>query len=168
MLPNYDLVHRRDRPQKETASSKAKRNHGGIALYKRTSTATVTHLEDSDVAERSWFSVHTTLGPILLAVWYRPPDAPKEHLGTFETELCKLTPGNFATYVVKDLNVWHKKWLKHSPANTREGEQLQEVCQTFGLTEMTRQPTREGNLLDLVLTNYTSNTKTKLLSAPPK
>ena len=139
VIPNYELVHRRDRPGWRPGTL----NHGGVALYKRSGTATVTHLEDSDTAERSWFSVHTTLGPILLAVWYRPPAAAQEHLDTFESELAKLTPGNFATYVVGDLNVWHKKWLKHSPANTREGEQLQQVCQTHSLKKTVKKPTRE-------------------------
>ena len=65
--------------------------------------------------------------------------------------------------MVGDLNVWHKKWLKHSPSNTAEGEQLQQVCHTYSLVETVRKPTREGNLLDLVLTNFASNTTTTLL-----
>ena len=66
VLPNYELVARRDRPHWRPGQQ----NHGGVALYKRVGHLTVTHLEDSDTAEREWFSVHSNLGPVLLGVWY--------------------------------------------------------------------------------------------------
>ena len=72
MIPNYEIVGlRRDREGWFPGSV----NHGGIALYRRSGTVTVTHLGNSKVAERSWYSIYSSVGPILLGIWYRPPNA---------------------------------------------------------------------------------------------
>ena len=158
VVPNYELVARRDRAGWRPGTL----NHGGVALYKLAGSLTVTHLEDSETAERQWFSVHTDLGPALLGVWYRPPDAQTQQTETLDGELEKLSSGHFATYLVGDLNVWHKKWLRFSPKNTSEGELLMHICSKYGLVETVRQPTRGDNLLDLVLTNAPQDTATKV------
>ena len=94
-------------------------------MYRQQHAVPVTHLGDSPVAERSWHTVHTNVGPTLLGVWYRAPDAPQEHTDTFETELQELLDDHVHTLVVGDLNVYHQKWLKFSPSNTPLGQQLQ-------------------------------------------
>ena len=50
--------------------------------------------------------------------------------------------------VVGDINIWHKKWLKHSPADTLEGERLHSICKVHGLKQLVSEPTRGLNLLD--------------------
>ena len=56
-------------------------------LYRRNDNVMVNHLETSAVAERAWYSIHSHLGPILLGVWYRPPNAPHEHMKILKTSL---------------------------------------------------------------------------------
>ena len=50
-----------------------KSNFGGIAVYSRIGIVFLTHFEDSSIAERSWHIVHTDVGGVLPAAWYRPP-----------------------------------------------------------------------------------------------
>ena len=123
----------------------------------------MTHLGDSPVAERSWHTVHTNVGPTLLGVWYRAPDAPQEHSDTFETELAEYCKDHVYTVLVGDLNVYHQKWLRHSPGNTPLGQQLQDVCSNFNLKQVVKEPTHGSYLLDLVLTDAPALTKTTLL-----
>ena len=148
-IPNYVCVSRRDRPD----SKVGKLNHGGIAVYSRVGSILVTHLEDSKTAERSWHTIHTDLGGILFAVWYRPPGSDHGHISSFDGELERLAVGMAGSLVVGDLNIWHKKWLKHSPANTLEGERLHIICKDHSLKQLVTEPTRGPNLLDLVLSS---------------
>ena len=76
-IPNYDLVSRRDRP----GCVAGELNHGGIAVYRRRGGISLTHLEDSELAERSWQSIHTNVGHLLLGLWYRPPGSPRSTCG---------------------------------------------------------------------------------------
>ena len=148
-IPNYVCVSRRDKPD----SKVGKLNHGGIAVYSRVGSILVTHLEDSKTAERSWHTIHTDLGGILFAVWYRPPGSDHGHISSFDGELERLAVGMAGSLVVGDLNIWHKKWLKHSPANTLEGERLHIICKDHSLKQLVTEPTRGPNLLDLVLSS---------------
>ena len=40
------------------------------------------------------------------------------------------------TRATEDVNVWHKSWLKHSPADTIEGKQLHLVCKAHNLKQL--------------------------------
>ena len=146
-LANYSLVSRRDRPN----SKAGKLNHGGVAVYSRDGSILVTHIEDSVVAERSWHTIHTDLGGVLFGAWYRPPGSPHSHIESLDTELELLSVGMIGSLVVGDVNIWHKKWLKHSPADTLEGERLHNICKVHGLKQLVSEPTRGPNLLDLAL-----------------
>ena len=160
-IPNYDLVSRRDRP----GCVAGELNHSDIAVYRHRGGISLTHLEDSELAERSWQSIHTNVGPLLLGLWYRPPGSPRSHIETLNYELNRLTPEAIGTIVIGDMNIWHKRWLNHSPANSPEGDLLYEICQKHGLRQMVRHPTRGSNLLDLVLANAPGEVTTKLLPA---
>ena len=61
--------------------------------------------------------------------------------------------------------MWHKKWLRYSPQNTPADELLQQACKKYSLKEVVQAPTRDGNLLDLVLTNLPEKSSTTLLPA---
>ena len=52
-----------------------------------------------------------------------------------------------------DLNVHNKRWLHHSSHDSAEGKAMRDACDDLGLQQKVRQPTREGHLLDLVLTD---------------
>ena len=50
------------------------RDKGGIAMFAKSGIADrIVHLADSDTFERSWHILHTSQGPILICLWYRPP-----------------------------------------------------------------------------------------------
>ena len=148
-IPGYQLVSRRDRP----TTSVGKANHGGVSVYSLVGRVLVTHLEDSPVAERSWHIIHTDVGGVLFAAWYRAPGSPHNHINSFNGELERLSVGMVGNLVVGDINIWHKRWLKHSPADTLEGERLHVICKEHGLKQLVQEPTRGPNLLDLALSS---------------
>ena len=53
-----------------------------------------------------------------------------------------------------------KSWLKFSDGDTPEGRLLQDICATDGLRQIVKEPTRNDNLLDLVVTDVPSATAT--------
>ena len=64
-----------------------------------------------------------------------------------------MSPEVVGTIVFGDLNVHHVNWLVHSGETTPSGRRLYEFCQRYGFIQTVRDPTREDNLLDLVLTD---------------
>ena len=58
------------------------------------------------------------MGPALLGVWYRAPDAPQEHSDTLEIELAEHYKDHVYTVLVGDLNLYHQKWLRHSTGDS--------------------------------------------------
>lgn len=163
-LPGYTLCSRRDR------SSGA----GGVALFAKDGLAqTVVHLADSETHERSWHLVHTTQGPLLLCVWYRPPcRGETASVDTFEEEWHKYSDQALGTLVVGDLNVHHKRWLKFSSdktPTTPEGTALSSCCNRLGLEQKVDKPTRRDkatgaeHLLDLVLTDLHDGVQCEVL-----
>ena len=64
-----------------------------------------------------------------------------------------------------DANVHHARWLKFSDSNTTLGQELQDICDSAGLTQIVKEPTRKNNLLDLVLTSAPELTKATVLAS---
>ena len=152
-LEGYVLVSRRDR---ENQRATKKSHGGGVALFARADCASrVVLLEHSATHERSWHLVHSAQGPLLLCVWYRPPQEGETHsVETLEEEWQKHCSAAVGTLVVGDLNVHSQRWLTHSAKpTTPEGRTLCTFCDTHGFEERVRQPTRGKYLLDLVLTD---------------
>ena len=147
-LTGYTLVSRRDRLGGTSG-------WGGVALFARSDCAArFVKLEDSEVAERTWYTVHTDHGPLLLAVWYRPPRKGEvDSVASFEAELNRLRTGALGTLVVGDLNVHNASWLRFSSGHSTEGRALEEVCDRCCLKQVVEGPTRGEYLLDLVLTD---------------
>ena len=78
-LSNYTLISRLDR--------RDGRQGGGIAFLALASVApTVVHIGDSVDHERSWHILHSNMGPVLLALWYRPPSY-QEDLAIVDLEM---------------------------------------------------------------------------------
>ena len=162
-LENYTLVARRDRPEENKPKRRKKRlatgcGGGGVALYARTDcTTSVVLLEHSTTHERTWLTVHTTQGPLLLGVWYRPPGPETASVETLEEEWLRLSEGAVGTLLVGDLNVHHLRWLTHSSTatpTTPAGKELCSFCAAHGLKERVGALTRGEHLLDLVLTDF--------------
>ena len=72
---------------------------------------------------------------------------------TFREEYCRLSNEALGVLVVGDLNVHNQRWLRYSSGNSAEGALLEQYCSELGLKQLVREPTREENLLDLVLTS---------------
>ena len=98
--------------------------------------AQVTLCEHSADYERSWLTIHSEIGPILLGVWYRPPV--RGEVGSIiscEREWRRLSSEHVATLVVGDLNVHHTRWLRHSSSVSVEGTSLYRLCSVNGLNK---------------------------------
>ena len=149
-ISGYKLISRLDR--------RDGRRCGGIALFAVTAIADrIVHTGDSDDHERSWHTLHSNLGPVLVGLWYRPPSYHEcMSIKDFEKEMRFFSVGAVCTMVFGDLNVHHAEWLRHSIATQPSGVQLYGVCCRLGLSEMVRKPTRGANLLDLFLTDAIS------------
>ena len=156
-FPNYSLVHRRDRP----GALPGRVNHGGIILYRRTQTAPmVTFIEESRSAERLWARVETDLGPFLLGLWYRPPNADDQQFTSLEPELERLSDGYVGTLLLGDFNIHQRRWLRYSSGNTPLGDKMQTLAGKYDLKELVKTPTHiSGHLLDLVLSSLPFATK---------
>ena len=145
-LTGYELVSRRDR--------RGGRSGGGVALFVRKDCAAqVALLEHSETHERSWHCLHTSQGPVLLGLWYRPPDSEVYSVETLETEWLRHSQAMMGTVVMGDCNVHHQRWLKYSSSTTPEGRALYDFCCYYDFEQRVKKPTRGANLLDLVLTD---------------
>ena len=132
-----------------------RRKCGGVIVYARAAIADhVALLLTSEVAERMWFQFHTNNGPYLLCAWHRPPvQGVAETIASFGAELGQLRSSAIGTILIGDLNLHSKRWLIHSASNSKEGEQMRDLCNTEGLRQMVRKPTRGDYLLDLTITD---------------
>ena len=119
----------------------------------------------SETSERSWVTLHTELGPLLIGVWYRPPDEAPEELASLTEELEKHSIGHIRTFLCCDANVHQKKWLRYSDGNTNLGQKLQDICSDAGLTQIVREPTRKENLLDLIVTSMPESSKATVVGS---
>ena len=62
-------------------------------------------LHTSITCERAWHTIHSDIGPILLAVWYRPPAAGEVvSISSFEDELNNLRESRVGVILVGDLS----------------------------------------------------------------
>lgn len=145
-LSGYTLVSRLDR---RTGRG------GGIMLFARVDIAcSVVHIADSETFERSWHILHSDRGPLLLALWYRPPAYGEiSSILALRVELEKYRSSAIGTIIAGDMNVHNRPWLRHSRGNTPEGRELFNVCTGSSLVECVQQPTRGPYLLDLVLSD---------------
>lgn len=154
-IPNYVPVSRRDRSSAP--------NRGGISLYCRNSYNCMDHLENSKSAELAWHLLHSDIGPILLAFWYR-----QQHdlsaIECFEAEWRRHSWEVEGTIVVGDLNIHHQLWLKHSKSDTPDSRALKSFCDPFGFKQHVREPTRGPYLLDLVLSDLQAGVACEVLS----
>ncbi len=131
------------------------RQGGGIAIFAEASIATsVTLLVDSTSAEGFWVLLHTNHGPFLLGAWHRPPESGETlSIESLRAEIATYEHTVLGVVLMGDCNVHQQRWLHLSTGNSVEGTALQAVCHDKGLRQMVREPTRDGNLLDLVMSS---------------
>ena len=142
IIPGYSLVSRRERFHNGDT-----RDGGGIALFARTDFVMfVAALQHSDFNECTWHVVHTSQGPLLLCIWYRPPNADAEHIQILENEWLVHSQDVKGTVIIGDLNVHHQYWLKHSfindkPHTSAAGRKLYAFCGAYNFEERVKKPT---------------------------
>ena len=137
-LSGYVLLARRDRDC----------NGGGIAVFIQDQLASIAVLAShSETAERSWIYVHTDHGPVLVGIWYRPPNRDSEFIESLKSEWLARAQEAIGTVIIGDLNVHHLHWLKFSShtihrrglrlsgfavitalSNTSEDQQEENIC----------------------------------------
>jgi len=99
---------------------------------------------------------------MLMACWCRPPKPGNlECIEAFREELHVHRLGAVGTVVIGDINVYSKRWMVHSSGESPEGTRLHEICEDEGLKQIVKSPTRNENLLDLVMTDI-SGTETEV------
>ena len=56
---------------------------------------------------------------------------------------------------IGEINVHNRQWLRYSSHDSPEVGAMKDACDELGLEQLVRSPTREGHLLDLVVTDIT-------------
>ena len=145
-LEGYALLGRRDRRDQDG---------GGVLVFGLPEhEERITLVKTSDEAERMWFVIHSDQGPIAVCAWYRPPASGEvDSISSFHREWDEITKSCTGTIAIGDFNVHSKRWLKWSGGESSEGKALERVCQEVGAKQIVKEPTRDVNLLDLVLTD---------------
>ena len=98
-----------------------KRGFGGVAIFARVSLVDIALVECIVSAERMWCVLHTNLGALLIGNWYRAPDESGTSIAILKAEIERLRGDFVGILLVGDVNVHHKRWLKHSHSNTKLG-----------------------------------------------
>ena len=110
-----------------------------------------------------WCVLHTNLGALLIGNWYRPPDEDGSSVIILQTEIERLRCDCVGVILLGDINIHHKRWLRHSYSNTELGERLWELCKDVGLKQIVAKPARGEYLLDLILTDAPELCKVEVL-----
>ena len=147
ILEGYVIASRRDRDDG--------RKCGGVIVFAHCSVASrVTEIKKSDSSERVWLALHADIGPFLIGVWYRPPEAGEAAtIESLEKEWTVLNPKVLGTIIIGDINIHHRKWLRYFNRNSAEGERLKAFCDSAGLRQLVKEPTRGEYLFDLLFTD---------------
>ena len=159
LLTGYHCVSRLDRRAGQRL------DRGGILLYAKDGfEVNVTHIGDCLVDERSWHIVHCDHGPVLLSLWYRPPnDGEVASIRRFEEEFERFSHDSVGSIAIGDFNVRNREWLRFSNRSSAEGRLLEQVCCSHGWKQHVREPTRGPYLLDLVISSFSSGIRCKVV-----
>ena len=152
-IPGYSLCCRRDR---------LNTTGGGIAVYCLEGIA-IYHNSDQDPAEFElmWFTIALKTQKLLCAAVYRPPCANSDVINYLDSAtLPKLAEYSAQSVILLgDFNVHHEDWLGSHNTDTA-GRRALEMANSLGLAQIVKEPTREDQILDLVLTDLAASTST--------
>ena len=144
-IEGYKIVSRRDRH----ASS----NRGGILTLAREDFNNLAFIKKCEDEERSWHYLNLGMETVLLGNWYRPGASCHDGFANLQSELAVLAAQASGTIFAGDLNIHHRRWLYHSNDNTLVRADMKILCDSFGLLQLVREPTRGPYLLDLFITD---------------
>ena len=101
----------------------------------------------SETSERIWHYLHLDIGTYAFANWYRSPSTGEEQIQELDAEMAGLKNEVLGCIVMGDMNIHHRRWLRHSNDNTSLGAQLKEVCDDHALRQLIREPITQLSLL---------------------
>ena len=148
-LPNYQLF-RKDR----------NRHGGGVCLYVKDEIAAskIPRLDNDDI-EILWLKLHVNSKNIFFGVCYRPPgqnDQDKsiflEHLESDLDHVTNLCGNSKHLILTGDFNDRTTDWHSNH-TNSELGQDLYNLFNALGLHQIIDEPTRNENILDLIITN---------------
>ena len=154
IVPGYNVCSRRDRH--------AGNNRGGVLTLVREDFNGLVHIADSKDEERSWHFLKMGIETILIANWYRPGASEFNGFAELYSELAEYFMQATGVVIMGDLNIHHKRWLKHSREDSKIGAEMKTLCDFHGLFQIVREPTRNEYLLDLVCTDIVGASATVL------
>lgn len=149
-----------------TCYRKDRNSHGGgvfILVHKTIRSCQI----DVDVGqcESVWCQIKLSNGKTLsVCSFYRPPGSPRAILTEFYNVLGSIEADHLV--IGGDFNLPEINWKNHEGTNVRlystAGKDIIDLLQNFALTQMVMEPTREGNVLDLLLTTQPAWVKSTL------
>ncbi|PKU48935.1 adaptin ear-binding coat-associated protein 1 [Limosa lapponica baueri] len=129
------------------------RRGGGVALYVREDYECVELTEDNGRVECLWVRIRgrASKADIMVGVCYRPPNQEVEVDNIFYKQLAEVSR-SLALVLVGDFNLPDISWAHNTAEREQSRRFLERVRDNF-LTQLVREPTREGALLDLLFVN---------------
>ena len=129
------------------------RHGGGVMIIVRNNLpATRRHDLEVDNTELLWIDISLRNKSIFFGVLYRPPTS-TDNLTELAMTLNKVSSSN-SVILCGDFNTPYVNWNTTSPTSScKPSAQLCEIVLDSAIEELVTEPTRRGNLLDLVLTN---------------
>ena len=157
MIPGYSPPLRRDRTS----------HGGGVAVWLKSGTA-YQYLESIKCSDHEvlWLSVAAkSHGHVVVSAVYRPGSCQggdTQLLDYLDTTIDEAERYGSHIVIAGDFNVHNQSWLGSSKT-TRAGELMEEICSMHGLYQHVTSPTRGSNMLDLVISSFTSPIDTSIL-----
>ena len=115
--------------------------------------------------EITWVSMKIPgLDPVYIAAYYKPNERDTTSLSEFKTSLELVRNANSGNILIilGDFNFPKLKWdgdtptIENNCSNKKQNEMFLGVLADHHLTQMVKEPTRKGNILDLFLTSKPS------------
>ncbi len=129
------------------------RQGGGVMLSINSSIPAVRTQDLESDCELLWVELTLPAAKILVGAFYRPPGPSPDSLCQMEDSLVRI-PESCSIILCGDFNVPEVNWESMScTASTRATNQLCDTVEDHSLQQLVLEPTRCGNVLDLLLTN---------------
>ena len=130
---------------------------GGVLLAIRNNIKTFRRYDLETKCELLWNEIHTNHGQkMLIGVYYRPPNTNIEYLQLMDDSLIKVRSlCNFdKIFLLGDFNLPNFDWVNQIPLSTEAIYiKAYEMLNDSFFTQVNGYPTRNGNILDLVLSS---------------
>ena len=129
------------------------RKGGGVAIYVKESLSSYvnTEISSDDSTETIWVEIINGRDKLLLGCIYRPPKVTRQKSNLIFNEL-RSAARHKNTLIMGDFNYRDIDWETNTSSCTESEEFINAVNDGF-LKQLVRQPTKDNNILDLILTN---------------